>query len=154
MNDELQWNEVQHDEGDTLGPHWRAQADPLLGGEYNVAVMSYMRGAGESVMAGYYPGGKPPVELYNGLGGPAISAAKAAAQQHHNTAARAARWAEYMRNNEPPAVVPPVDHHPQCGDLSVPDCLIICDQCGGHTKWCGCRYHCPRCQPAAFNRTA
>lgn len=152
MTDELQWIEVQHDDGDTISAHWRAQADPVLGGEYNVAVMEYITGGGQTVFAAFYPAGegKPNQELFRGLGGPAIDAAKQAAQQHHNATARAARWADYMRNNEPPAAA---DHHPDCGRLSVPDCLIMCDQCGGHTKWCGCRYRCPRCQPAAFNRT-
>lgn len=147
MSDELQWIEVSHeDSGDTVSAHWRAEA-PQLDGEYNVAVMEYMAGAGESVLCGFYPGdGKPPLELYRAYGdGPAIEASKAAAQQHHNTACRAARWTDYMRNNEPPTVLPPAG----AGDPRDPATTDSnCRRCGSCTQWGWC----PNCQPAEFNR--
>lgn len=40
----------------------------------------------------------------------------------------------------------PRAHHPRCGQLSVPDVLIVCWSCGGETHWCGCTYRCRRCE--------
>lgn len=40
----------------------------------------------------------------------------------------------------------PRPHHPECGSLSVPDVLIVCQKCGGDCKWCGCMYRCPKCE--------
>lgn len=148
MTDELSWGEIRHDADDKIRLHWRAQADQALGGQYNVAVMEYMVGAGETVFAVFHPDreGQPSQELYRAVGGgPAIEAAKAAAQQHHNKSARAARWAAYMRDNEPPAVLPPAG----AGDPRDPATKDSnCRRCGSCTQWGWC----PNCQPTEFNR--
>ena len=44
-----------------------------------------------------------------------------------------------------------VMHHPECGSLSVPDVLYICEQCGRRMVWCGCRYYCGKCHPEQEN---
>jgi hypothetical protein len=38
-------------------------------------------------------------------------------------------------------------HHPNCGELSIPDVLYCCQSCGKGMDWCGCRYYCKRCEP-------
>lgn len=105
--DELAWEQVEHDAEDTISDHWRAKA-PQLNGEYNVVILEYMRGAGGIHVGAFYTEGKPPQDIYRGdHDGASVDDAKAAAQEHHNAACRAARWAAHMRDNEPPADMPP-----------------------------------------------
>ena len=42
-------------------------------------------------------------------------------------------------------------HHPNCGELSIPDVLYRCQSCGKGMDWCGCRYYCKRCEPTWKN---
>ena len=43
-------------------------------------------------------------------------------------------------------------HHPNCGELSIPDVLYRCQSCGNRMEWCGCRYYCKMCEPAWSKR--
>lgn len=146
--DELDWELVEHDSEDTISDHWRAKA-PQLNGEYNVVILEYMPGAGSSVLGAFYTEGKPPHDIYRGDDGASIDEAKAAAQEHHNAASRAARWAAHMRDNEPPADMPPMRVLLGAGDPRDPATKDSnCRRCGSCTQWGWC----PNCQPAEFNR--
>lgn len=158
-SDQLKWELIDHDDEEAVKSHYRA-AVPQRGGEYNAFILEYMRGAGRTVGATFLAPGetgptidnptiKSPIQFYRNDDDTAtIDDAKRAAQQHHNAGGRSRRWAEYMRDNEPPtpqSSLPPAG----AGDPRDPATKDSnCRRCGSWTQWGWC----PNCQPTEFNR--
>lgn len=146
MTEQLVWAVCdEHDE--TVAEHYRARSEQPAG-IYDAYILQYLHGGPQFVMAAWFPNGEGRgEEIYKSITG-MVSDAKAAAQERHNACGRAARWADYMRNNDPPALVP-VLPPAGAGDPRDPATKDSnCRRCGSWTQWGWC----PNCQPTEFKR--
>lgn len=125
MSDDLVWSRRREGED-----NWRAPSNATTG-TYAVYVMTDYgspRTYGVLLKDGHSYG----TEIYVGMA--SVDSVKDILQQHHQKACRAKRWADYMRDNEPP-----VHHIPPgpCGKRMrfMSETQYHCELLSGHAGW-------------------